>query len=123
MAWTSEQQLAIESRGNLIVSAAAGAGKTAVLTERLFRLIQEGIPVESLLVLTFTRAAAAEMKDRIQGRLQKAAEGARSEEQQTRLFRAAAGVSRASISTIDAFCTRIVKRYGHLLSLPPYDHN
>ncbi|MBQ2769614.1 MAG: helicase-exonuclease AddAB subunit AddA [Clostridia bacterium] len=119
MAWTSEQQLAIESRGNLIVSAAAGAGKTAVLTERLFRLIQEGIPVESLLVLTFTRAAAAEMKDRIQGRLQKAAEGARSEEQQTRLFRAAAGVSRASISTIDAFCTRIVKRYGHLLSLPP----
>ena len=119
MAWTSEQQRAIESRGNLIVSAAAGAGKTAVLTERLFRLIEEGVPVESLLVLTFTRAAAAEMKDRIQRRLQKAAEEADAPERQARLYSAAAAVNRSSISTIDAFCTRIVKRYGHLLSLPP----
>ena len=60
--WTKDQLLAIESEGNLIVSAAAGAGKTAVLTERIVSRIRAGAPVESLLVLTFTRAAAAEMK-------------------------------------------------------------
>ena len=74
MRWTTEQQLAIEREGNLIVSAAAGAGKTAVLTERIVSRIQSGAPVESLLVLTFTRAAAAEMKGRIAKRLNELAD-------------------------------------------------
>jgi len=59
MRWTSEQQRAISSEGNLIVSAAAGAGKTAVLTERIVCRVASGVPLEQLLVLTFTRAAAS----------------------------------------------------------------
>ena len=69
MNWTREQQRAIEEQGNLIVSAAAGAGKTAVLTERVVRLVEEGMDIDRLLILTFTNAAAAEMKERIQNTL------------------------------------------------------
>ena len=69
MPWTDEQRSAITLPGNLIVSAAAGAGKTAVLTERIVTRIAAGTSVEHMLVLTFTRAAAAEMKARIMKRL------------------------------------------------------
>jgi len=69
MKWTKEQQQAITQRGNLLVSAAAGSGKTAVLTERIARLILEGAEPEDFLVVTFTRSAAAEMKKRISNRL------------------------------------------------------
>ena len=66
MAWTIEQQSAIDGEGNnVIVSAGAGSGKTAVLTERVKRKLLSGVSVNQLLVLTFTNAAAAEMKDRI----------------------------------------------------------
>ena len=66
MAFTPEQQRAITLEGtNIIVSAGAGSGKTAVLTERAKRKVLEGTHVNELLVLTFTNAAAAEMKDRI----------------------------------------------------------
>ena len=119
MRWTNEQIKAIEGEGNLIVSAAAGAGKTAVLTERLYRLVALGVPVESLLVLTFTRAAAAEMKGRIEKRLLCAASEAENETEQKRLHEAASAVNKSSIQTIDAFSARIVKRYGHLIGLPP----
>lgn len=67
--WTAEQRRAIETPGSLIVSAAAGSGKTAVLTERIARHILEGASPDDLLVVTFTRAAAAEMKKRIGDRL------------------------------------------------------
>ena len=69
--FTQQQQKAILTRGsNVIVSAGAGSGKTAVLTERVFRLIvDEHIPLNRLLVLTFTNAAAHEMKVRIKNRL------------------------------------------------------
>ena len=70
MDWTKEQQRAIEEQGNLIVSAAAGAGKTAVLTERVVRLVRSGMDIDQLLILTFTKAAAGEMKARIQNTLQ-----------------------------------------------------
>mgnify|MGYP002864708893 CR=1 FL=1 len=69
MNFTAAQQQAIERNGNLIVSAAAGAGKTSVLSERVFRLVREGMSVEHMLILTFTRAAAGEMKARITKRL------------------------------------------------------
>ena len=64
--WTQEQQLAITDRGHsLIVCAAAGSGKTAVLVERIVQLVREGCPVERMLVVTFTNAAAGEMRLRI----------------------------------------------------------
>ena len=70
--WTSEQKEAIEKSGsNIIVSAGAGSGKTAVLSERVIYKIENGIHVNELLILTFTKAAAAEMKDRIRKKISK----------------------------------------------------
>ncbi|NCC79322.1 MAG: hypothetical protein EOM07_06945, partial [Clostridia bacterium] len=65
--WTDEQRLAIEARGsNLLVSAAAGSGKTAVLVERIIQMItKDKVDIDTLLVVTFTNAAAAEMRERI----------------------------------------------------------
>ena len=67
MAWTKEQQLAIDQRDkNILVAAAAGSGKTAVLVERIKKLvIDEGVPIDRMLIVTFTNAAAAEMKEKI----------------------------------------------------------
>ena len=118
MRWTTEQQLAIEREGNLIVSAAAGAGKTAVLTERIVSRIQSGAPVESLLVLTFTRAAAAEMKGRIAKRLNELADAASANDEMRYLRRQARGVDGAYISTIHAFCARVLRRHYHAVGLP-----
>lgn len=72
--WTAEQLRAINEDGNLLVSAAAGAGKTAVMTERIARIIASGIDVSEILVVTFTNPAAAEMKQRIERRLSELAE-------------------------------------------------
>ena len=69
--WTKEQLAAIETDGtNIIVSAGAGSGKTAVLTERVINKIKKGININELLILTFTNAAAHEMKERIRNALQ-----------------------------------------------------
>ena len=118
MRWTNEQLLAIQSEGNLIVSAAAGAGKTAVLTERIVSRIQSGASVESLLVLTFTRAAAAEMKGRIAKRLNELADEAKVTDEMRYLRRQARGVDGAFISTIHAFCSRVLRRHYHAVGLP-----
>ena len=68
--WTEEQLLAINSEGkNIIVSAGAGSGKTAVLSERVLRKINDNVPINRLLILTFTNEAAKEMKDRIRKKL------------------------------------------------------
>ena len=71
--WTNEQRRAIEENGNLLVSAAAGSGKTAVLTERFVRLVAEGASAREFLCVTFTNAAAAEMKKRVENGLAAAA--------------------------------------------------
>ena len=118
MNFTEQQTRAVTENGNLIVSAAAGAGKTSVLTERVFRLVEEGMPVERMLVLTFTRAAAGEMKARIGARLRSAAgqtDGARAAYYREQ----AAAVANANISTIDAFCAKIVFRHFFRVGLTP----
>ena len=131
MAWTREQQQAIELDGrNILVSAAAGSGKTAVLVERVVShlLRQEGDAdawnVDELLVVTFTRAAAAEMSERIGKRLQQAI--AEEMEKKTpdrrlvsRLERQVILLSGASISTIDSFCQSIIKNNFSALELDP----
>ena len=118
MSFTREQERAISLSGNLIVSAAAGAGKTTVLTERVCRLVSEGMPVDRMLVLTFTRAAAGEMKARISKRLSEAAKAASGA--QAAYFREqAAAVANASISTIDAFCAKVVFRHFFRVGLTP----
>ena len=118
MRWTNEQQSAIDSEGNLIVSAAAGAGKTAVLTERIVSRVAGGVPIEQLLVLTFTRAAAAEMKSRIANRLNALAEETVDPSQMRFLRQQARAVDGAYISTIHAFCARVLRRHYYAVGLP-----
>ena len=72
MAWTSDQEKAIYTTGsNIIVSAGAGSGKTAVLTERVIQKVLNGTNIDRLLILTFTKLAANEMKERIRSALKK----------------------------------------------------
>ena len=68
--WTNEQKLAINlDHRNILVSAGAGSGKTAVLSERVLKKIENGVDIDRLLILTFTKAAASEMKDRIRKKI------------------------------------------------------
>ena len=70
--WTEQQLRAIEERdGNILVAAAAGSGKTAVLIERILEIIKHNIDIDKMLIVTYTNAAAAEMKDRLYMALQK----------------------------------------------------
>lgn len=120
MSWTPAQRAAIEDRGGtLLVSAAAGSGKTAVLVERAVRLItdeQAPVAADRLLIVTFTRAAAEELRARIAVRLTAEA-AARPDSAYLRRQRLLLG--RANICTVDAFCMQLLKRWFAELGLPP----
>lgn len=113
--WTPDQQKCLDATGTVLVSAAAGSGKTAVLIERITRLITDKdhpVDVDRLLVVTFTKAAAAEMKQRLTVALTKAlAENP----QNTRLRRQIMRLPDANICTVDSFCARVVRDYFHRL--------
>ena len=106
--WTEEQQEAIDKEGcNIIVSAGAGSGKTAVLTQRVIRKLKSGVNVNEILVLTFTNAAAFEMKERIR----KAIKKEETLKDQLEL------IDGAYITTFDSFSLSIVKKYHYLLNI------
>lgn len=108
MRWSPEQLLAINEDGkNIIVSAGAGSGKTAVLSERVLRKLMQGVHINELLVLTFTNAAAAEMKERIRKKI-------KSEES---LKEEANLIDGAYITTFDSFSLSIVKKYHTRLNI------
>ena len=112
--WTSEQLSAITDRGHsLIVCAAAGSGKTAVLVERIVQLICEGCPVDRMLVVTFTNAAAGEMRLRIGDALSKAAQ------KDPALSSQLMALPRASISTLHRFCGNLLREHFHALGVDP----
>lgn len=115
MEWTSDQKKAItESGSDILVSAAAGSGKTAVLVERVIRkLLDEKNPtdIDRMLIVTFTEAAAAEMKEKIVRALQK--QGGERAERQLRL------AGDADIMTIDSFCLKCVRNNFHNLGIDP----
>lgn len=118
--WTAEQTQVIESRNrNLLVSAAAGSGKTAVLVERIIRMVTEGdhpLDIDKLLVMTFTNAAAAEMRERIGAAIeQKLRETPENEHLQIQ----AALVHHAQITTIDSFCLNLIRNHFNRLELDP----
>ncbi len=117
--WTQEQKEAIESRqANLLVSAAAGSGKTAVLVERIIQLILEDqTDIDRLLIVTFTNAAAGEMRERILAALVKALEEKRGDEQFLR--RQISRISRSYIMTVHAFCIDVVRRHFYEADLNP----
>ncbi len=120
MPWTKAQQDAIQVENvNLLVSAAAGSGKTAVLTERIARLVCAGTDIDQFLVVTFTEAATEEMKRRISARLYKSALDEIDPEAASRLRREALSVGRANISTLHKFCLYILRRNFHRLGLDP----
>ena len=107
MAFTEEQVRAINEEGcNIIVSAGAGSGKTAVLTERVIRKLKQGIDVDKLLVLTFTNEAANEMKSRIRENIIK-----------NKLTRQLDLIDSAYITTFDSFALSLVKKYHYLLNI------
>lgn len=115
--WTDEQYDAIVSEGsNILVAAAAGSGKTAVLVERIIRKISNDIDVDRLLVATFTSAAATEMKDRIKVALEKKLE---LEPDNSHLKKQLALMGKASIMTLHSFCLEVVKSYYPLIKLDP----
>ena len=107
MNWTKEQQLAINREGcNLIVSAGAGSGKTAVLSERVLRKLQEGVDIRNILILTFTNEAAGEMKERIRKKIK-----------QANLKEQLSFLDAAYITTFDAYAFSLVKKYHYLFNL------
>ena len=115
--WTAEQKTAINIRGGrVLVSAAAGSGKTAVLTERVIRLIKQGGDISRFLIVTFTVSAANEMRSRISEALQKELEN---EPNNRHIQRQSLLVGRAKICTIDAFCGEIVRQNFQLAGISP----
>ena len=113
MKFSPSQQKVIDSRGkNLLVSASAGAGKTAVLVERLCRLVvDDHVPISSILAMTFTEDAAREMKTRLRMRLMEAAKT------DPGLNTQVSALETASISTIHSFCLDLVQKYYYMAGL------
>lgn len=121
MAWTKAQQRAIETRDTtLLVSAAAGSGKTAVLVERILRqILEEGADIDRFLVVTFTKAAASEMKDKLVRAIK---ERLRGEEDASRRLHLKAQLDKmylAHISTFHSFAIDVVRRFFHFLDIDP----
>ena len=116
--WTEHQLDAITARGgSVIVSAAAGSGKTAVLVERVIRLItdtENGVDADRLLVVTYTRKAAAELKSRLKEAL---TDCIRKDPSNAFLLRQQSLLSKAHISTVDSFCMSLCKEYFYLLDI------
>lgn len=118
--WSDDQWSAISESGeDILVAAAAGSGKTAVLVERIIRKIadpSQGFSVDRLLVATFTKAAAAEMKQRIREALERALEEQPGEEH---LRKQLSLLGRASITTLHSFCMEVIRRYYQQIPLNP----
>ncbi|MEE0868831.1 MAG: UvrD-helicase domain-containing protein, partial [Ruminococcus sp.] len=116
--WTPQQKNAIYATdGSVLVSAAAGSGKTAVLVERVINLVtrsENPIDVDRMLIVTFTRAAAAEMRQRISLALNSLLEN---DPYNPNLLKQKQLLYTASISTIDSFCSEIVREYFHALGV------
>lgn len=118
--WTKEQREVIELRGrNLLVSAAAGSGKTAVLVERIIRKITDEshpVDIDRLLIVTFTNAAAAEMRERIGLALASALEA---QPDNVHLQRQQTLLHNAQITTIHSFCLYVIRNYFHRIEMEP----
>ena len=119
-AWTVEQKKVIDLRNrNILVSAAAGSGKTAVLVERIIRRITDEtspVDVDRMLIVTFTEAAASEMKERIGAAIEKQLEKRPGD---ARLEQQAALIHTAPITTIHSFCLSVIREHFHVIGIDP----
>lgn len=120
MKWTTDQQKIIDLRNrNILVSAAAGSGKTAVLVARIIALISEGdnpIDIDRLLIVTFTNAAAAEMRERIGKAIE---EKVRANPENTHLQKQMTLIHSAEITTIHSFCLNVIRNHFNMIDLDP----
>ena len=118
VAWTEEQQKVIDLRNrNILVSAAAGSGKTAVLVERIITMLTKDEPlvsVDELLIVTFTEAAAAEMKERIRDAIEKKL---KEQPENEHLSQQATLIHNAQITTIHSFCLSVIRDHFHATTL------
>lgn len=118
--WTKEQQAAIDTRGcNLLVAAAAGSGKTAVLVERIIKIItnaERPIDIDRLLIVTFTNAAAAEMRERIGAAISEALD---KNPDNKKLQMQLTLLNKASITTIHSFCLDVIRNNFHYIDIDP----
>ena len=117
--WTEEQQRVIDTRDcDILVSAAAGSGKTAVLVARILNLItgEKPVDIDRLLVVTFTNAAAAEMRERIRDALEQRAE---EEPENEHLQRQLVLVHNAKITTIHSFCLQVLRSHFQMIGIDP----
>ena len=121
MEWTKEQQQAIsKNKSNILVAAAAGSGKTAVLVERIInKILNEKIDIDKLLVVTFTNAAASEMRERILNAIYKKIDESENEEEIQNLQRQVVLLNKASICTIDSFCLDVVRNNFFEIDISP----
>ena len=119
MKWTKEQQRAIDERDkNILVAAAAGSGKTAVLVERIKKLIiEDGVPIDRMLIVTFTNAAAAEMKEKIRKALHQEIE--ENPEHAATMRQQLALLPRANISTFHAFALEVIRKFFYEADIEP----
>ena len=113
--WTKQQQQAISARNHtILVSAAAGSGKTAVLVERIVSLVREGASMNRMLIVTFTRAAAAEMRQRLAKRL-----GREAFSREPAMVKALDELETTQISTIHSFCQRVIRSHFEQIGVDP----
>lgn len=117
VSWTKEQKQAIEEKGtNLLVAAAAGSGKTAVLVERIIhKIIDEKMNIDKMLVVTFTNAAASEMRERILDAIYKKIE---ENPEDIHMQRQITLLNKASICTIHSFCLDVIRNYFYEINIP-----
>ena len=121
MEWTNEQKNAIYLKDkNILVAAAAGSGKTAVLVERIInKIVNENVDIDKLLVVTFTNAAAAEMRERILKAIYEKQDNINNEEEEEKLQKQIMLLNKASICTIDSFCLEVIRNNFYELDISP----
>lgn len=122
MEYTKPQKEAVTGHfdRNVLVSASAGSGKTRVLVDRVInKLIVDGVNIDEMLIVTFTKAAAKEMRDRIQKALREKLRDAKNNEEKAFLVRQLRRLPVADISTMDSFCQKIVQNYYYIIDLDP----
>lgn len=121
MKWTHDQQKAIDMRDcNILVSAAAGSGKTAVITQRALNLIvDEGVDISKILMLTFTKAAASEMRTRLGSYLLNKINSTDDKKASIRWMKQLERLNESGITTIDSYCTGLLRRYYHAADIDP----
>lgn len=115
MEWSDEQKLVLDGKGNMLVSASAGSGKTTVMVEKVLRLIKSGVDLRRILLMTFTRAAAKEMREKLVKKMYEEVRGENGEYIRAQI----ANLPFASIETIDGFCFSLMRKYFNVAGCDP----